>query len=541
MNKKIIAGSLVILLTATLVMSAVFFTAPRKVSAQASAVSCLMAAISAGPAPAAAAVSVPVFDAANLVPNVSAAGSSMGDCITNAILMPLARLLARMVLQKITASVVNWINGGNGTGQPSFVMNLSVHLQSVGDAAAIPFLNQIRTGLNSPFGSAIAYSLQNNYLQQSSMGGFLAANQCTLSKASPNINGFLAGDWSQGGVAAWLALTTENQNNPYTLYQAAQNQLGSNVTQAQTNRRQDLMQSGGFLSWCGGNTTPSIGSVNPTAPCTNPNGTPANAMTPGSVIHDYTQKALVSVGMDQLVAATDIDSAIGTIATALINNVLGQKGLFGTSQSSNTRAAFTLQMQTTPTDNQSSTASVTSLAQSVITQVGNYSAAWNSINAAANSASTNLTTIIHSCQDSGTVTAAQNALVSEVNPVLAQAQTALNTVATTQALATRAQSDAAAAASGTTVDSTTLANDTQQLASAPPSIADITDAQSNATVLGKATASPAGSLTVSGSTLIDQMNLISQNAVTIQNSAVCTPPPQSINNGYDNNNGNGGD
>jgi hypothetical protein len=527
---------------------------------------------------------VPVTSVASGEGSITAAGATLGSCVDDTILKPLARLAARIVLQQITASTINWITGKNGSGKASFVTNLSVNLQGVGDAVALPFINQIRTGFNSPFGSAISSALLINYNQQTSLAGFFSANQSTLPGSLQSQQAFLAGNWSQGGIPAWFALTTQCQNNPYCLYQASESQLGSNVGQAQTNRRQDLIQSQGFLSWCGTtaaadqtqsqasggyqacidqcnnasggytascadscatNFSQSGGSiggatsngVNPGASCTNSDGTPGNIQTPGSVIHDYTQKAVVGAGIDQLISAQDLDQALGAIALALVNQVLSGSGLLGAStpSSSSGRSVIT-QLQDYSASNASATASATSLAQSALTQLGNYTGAWNTIIASANTASASINALVTYCNAqakdpnaspsviTAQVNAAQTALATEITPILAQAQAALSSAAITKTLALKVQSEAAAmtsATAATTGAAGVLTADTQALAAAPPSVTDVVNAQANATVTGAAVASPSGSLTVSRGTLVDQTNLISTNATTLK--SVCTP------------------
>jgi len=121
---------------------------------------------------------------------------------------------------------------------------------------------------------------------------------------------------------------------------------------------------------------------------------------------------------------------------------------------------------------------------------------------------------------------AQTALTSEIAPVLAKAQAALNSASTTTALANQVKSDAIAATSATSatiISASTLSTDTKSLTATPPSITDVSNAQSNAAVTGAATASPAGSLTVSGGTLVDQMNLINTNAAAFDKSPCNLP------------------
>lgn len=578
MSTKPYVSALTVLLMVIVVAPASFLIAPQKASA--SALSCIGGLIGGlGASAVTTVVSVPVSNIPITTSSGSTAGSTASSCINDVILIPLARAAIRAMLQQMTASVINWITGRNGTGQPSFVMNLSVHLQSVGDATALAFINQTVSGFNSPFGPAIASSLQVNYLQSTSMAGFFSANMNTLAQSSPDINSYLAGNWSQGGVGSWFALTTQTQNNPYTLYQAAESQLGGAVAQSQANRRQDLVQSSGFLSWCGGDTTTasscvttsngscpqgcvpdgeaetgcSPSGVSPQAPCTNPDGTPAKASTPGSVIHDYTQKAVVNSGFEQLISSNDLDAALGAIMNALIGQVLGGvNGLLGTSAPSSSSAGrggiITSQLQTYAASNTNSSQSSTSLAQSTLSNIANYTTAWNTITAAANTASTTLDSLATFCltaahdaetnSDPSTgktpafvtastdqAAAARAVIPTSIIPVITQAQSALSAVAATQTFALRVQAESASASSVTTANTTaatTLAADIATLAAMPPSSVDVAGTQQNAQVFNGAQASPTGSLNVSGGSIVDQMNLIGANATALK-ASVCTP------------------
>lgn len=563
MNKATFIRGFALLLVIAFVAPLAFFSAPQRTSA--SALGCMGGAaaglLGIGGNAISTALSVPVN---SFVSNVFTGGTNVAtldSCITDTILIPLARAVIRQMLQQLTASVITWINGGNGTGQPSFVMNLGVHLQSVGDSAALSLITGAATAFNSPFGSAISASLRLNYLQQTSMAGFFAANQSTLSLVSPNINSFLAGNWSQGGTAAWLALTTQPQNNPYALYQSAMSQLGSNVAQAQQNRRQDLLQSNGFLSWCGGNTTSTSGScvavngscpagcvpdgyaptgcsgssISPQAPCTNPDGTPANAITPGSIIHDFTQQAVVNSGFQQLIASNDLDNALGAIVNALLKNVLGGTGLFGASQPpSGGGRSITSQLNNYKPDNTAVGSSATAIAQAALDRIAAYNSAWSTIGAAANTASSSVQALITFCNAAAAdtanasnqtfiaaataqVTEAQTALTTYINPVIVQAQAAPGLSSTTQAFALKVSLEAATASS-------TLGTDVQTLTGMPPTAADLASAQQDATASGGAQTNPDGSLVLvaNGASTVSRMNLLSTNAVNLE-TKVCTP------------------
>lgn len=584
MSKKSFTNVLVILLIFTLVVPVVFFSVPQQVSASESGVSCYGGIIGAISSLFNSAVSVPNNSSLEDMTTSQSAGATLGSCVNSMILIPMAQAAIKMFLQKMTGDVIKFINGSsNGTGQPSFVQNISVNLQGVGDAVAEPFINQIAQGaFNSPFGSAIAESLQNAYVRGTELSGFYAGNQCTLGQSSPDINSYLAGNWSQGGVGSWLALTTEPQNNPYMLDQAAQDQLGTLVSQAQASRQQDLLQSGGFLSWCGGgaptydpNTstnsgfTPTQNGFTTSATCFNKDGSPGYVETPGSIIAGYAQKAVVDSGFSQeyaqLISANQIDNALGTIVGAIFSQVMGGvNGILGSgAPQSSTRQALLTQLNTYTPDTTSIAVAAASMAQTVLNNIASYTTAWDTIASAANNASTSAASLASFCttaasaasnslelsssspptssvSSSATVsqnsnselttfiasataeaTAAQNAIQTEINPVITQAQNALSSVAPTQALVNKIQAEA-----GSVAGSSTLGTDIQTLTGMPPTASDIANAQQNAQVFGGATSSPLNtvSLTVTGGTLVDQMNLISTNSNRIRVRAICTLP-----------------
>ena len=189
--------------------------------------------------------------------NLAEASAETALYVNTYVLQPLAFVMSGNLLKLITASVIDFVIGKtNGTGAPQFVQNLQGNLQTVGDTQALAFFAQFGRNSNSPFASAITSSLRTNYLQNTSSAGFWDANKCTLSASSPNIDDYLKGDWSQGGTDAWFALTTQDQNNPYTLYQRSQNQLASVVTSATAARLAELNWGQGFLSWCSATVNP---------------------------------------------------------------------------------------------------------------------------------------------------------------------------------------------------------------------------------------------------------------------------------------------
>ena len=192
-----------------------------------------------------------IKNAASYVLDISNTAANVAKQIKSYVLDPIAFVVSGNLLKSITSSILGFVGGKNGTGKPLYVQNLQGYLQNVGDVQAYNFLGQFSRNSNSPFAGAISSSLRNNYLQDTSLAGFFAANKNTLGQASSNPSGFLAGNWSLGGVAAWFSLTTQCQNNPYCFFYTSQNQMARSVQGATSAKLAQLNWGQGFLSWCG--------------------------------------------------------------------------------------------------------------------------------------------------------------------------------------------------------------------------------------------------------------------------------------------------
>lgn len=187
-------------------------------------------------------------------------------------------------------------------------------------------------------------------------------------------------------------------------------------------------------------------------------------------------------------------------------------------------------------------------------RIAQYESAWNTIQASANAASTSVRSLADFCTAAVATatagadptlaafitaateqaTAAQTALTTKIAPVLAQAAAVTPIIATARAMVARVQCEAnvpdgasvSCDPSRPTVMTDSITNtyavDVQMLQSMPPTARDIANALQDAQNFGGAEASPAGSLNVSGSSLVDQTNLLSTNAEALKTS-VCTP------------------
>jgi hypothetical protein len=194
-------------------------------------------------------------------------------------------LIAKVAIQAITKSMVNWINSGFN-GSPAFVTNLDQNLLSVSDGVANSFFsalsNNTGNGVVSPFQNLVTQQLRNSYYStgRSSGGGY------DLNKFSNNPAGFLAGNFvANGGFNAWFAAVGNNSNNPYGAAYDAQNQLNAAVYQATTNRLNELNWGKGFMSWRGPCTSKAPAAA-ATSLSTADNCTQYSIKTPGSIVED---------------------------------------------------------------------------------------------------------------------------------------------------------------------------------------------------------------------------------------------------------------
>jgi len=276
-----------------------------------------------------------------------------------------ATLAAKQILHQITASVVNWINSGF-EGSPLFLTNPGAFFLDVADQVTGAFLatNGPLSSLCSPFAIDIRLSLA---LSQTSM-----VNQrytCTLGKiieaqkGGPDIivngqivrssqKGFLAGDFNQGGWPAFIALTTEQQNNPYSAFLKADADLRAQIINKQNVIRADINLGQGFMSWsdCKDISTEEGSTMIDVDPSvrkkTSKDGKPryqtCEVKTPGSVISGTLQKNL-NVPVTELELADDINAIVNALVTQMMKKMIGG-GLGSLSGNSGGGSSYTQQI-----------------------------------------------------------------------------------------------------------------------------------------------------------------------------------------------------
>ena len=252
----------------------------------------------------------------------------------------IARTLAKVALQQITSSVVNWINSGFN-GSPAFVQDPTSFFQNVADNAAGQYIKgSALSFLCSPFQLQIKIAIAKSYANR-------GAQSCTLTQITNNINGFMNGNFSAGGWGSLLQFTAVPTNNPYGAFAYASVGLSGSIAQAVGAKQNDLTLGGGFLSFqqksnCRQTANPPSSSINKSVTALDPGlNDSANQMytvcdlktaTPGRVIADALGATEKST-LDQLTLAKSFDEIISALISQLMTRTLqgGLSNLSGTS------------------------------------------------------------------------------------------------------------------------------------------------------------------------------------------------------------------
>lgn len=323
-----------------------------------------------------------------------------------------ATLIAKQILHQLTVSVINWINTGF-EGSPSFLTNPGAFFLDAADQVTGAFLatNGPLSALCSPFAIDIRLSLA---LSQTSLatqrytctvgkiieaqrnGPDIIINGKVVRSSKGSMDGFLGGDFGQGGWPAFIALTTEPQNNPYGAFLSAQSDLYARIGAQQNVIHADLQLGQGFMSWSdckdipGGTVDPNnadqvreadaitgYGSNPSIKTKNNKDGTmtyrECTTQTPGSVISNTLEKNL-NVPVTELELANNINAIINALMTKMVSTML-TKGLGSLSSGSSGNPAYTQEVITEINSSQAMESSASELRSTISTardQVAKY-------------------------------------------------------------------------------------------------------------------------------------------------------------------------
>lgn len=380
------------------------------------------------------------------------------------VLDPAAYSVGKVALHSLTKSVVNWINSGFN-GSPAFVQDLNSTLLQIGDAEAQRFATEFQNneGLaNVPWKDDIAQSVLTNYFRNTSNDGFYLNNPYTLDQISSDPQAFVRGDYSKGGLDAWMSVVLNPGNNPLALFQNTQNELSGRVAKKKGTEQTYLNWSGGFLSYRGDckqlNTpvassvlnfansasggTGAIASLNQAAQdCTD-----KPILTPGAVIADAANKYIVEQGADEYIAADEIGEVINVLLGQLIGNVLGSGGLAGVSKPSSGGGSSYIDRATSASAEPSagqfdlSTQFLTTVGQQIIT-LTQYKDDWQKIAAAATAAQKAVSGTVPgtTCSIVETILSTSQSEVGNVTSILTQLNDIKNKLTTSVATNPTAQ------------------------------------------------------------------------------------------------------
>ncbi len=233
--------------------------------------------------------------------------------------------LMKTVLKGVTSSILNWINSGF-QGSPAFVTDLDGFLLDVADQVAGDFIYGTELGfLCSPFELDVRIALSLQYQQSRDY-----QPQCTISEITDNIEGFLGGDFSQGGWPAWFELTQNPSSNPTGAVLAASTEMGIRLQNAEGKKLELLAANDFFLNleFCENADSAAGGKED------------CKTTTPGKIISDQLTFEL-QTGSLALIEADEINEIIGALFAQLAQQALtGAYGLLGMGGSSYEDTSF---------------------------------------------------------------------------------------------------------------------------------------------------------------------------------------------------------
>ncbi len=130
---------------------------------------------------------------------VSAVANTDQSVVTH-VLNSLAWMLAKVAIQSMTKSIVNWINSGFH-GSPAFATDLNQTLRGLADAAADQFFDSLESqagiDVRTPFRDQVTQAVRDSYYKESANG---IHHNYNLYQASDDPKAFLNGAVRQGRI-----------------------------------------------------------------------------------------------------------------------------------------------------------------------------------------------------------------------------------------------------------------------------------------------------------------------------------------------------
>ena len=161
-------------------------------------------------------------------------------------LKSIGRVVIKMLLQKLTTETVSWINGGY-EGSPLFIQDPGAFFRDIEKDQILKFTSEINDPVLYPFGKEFIKSTVSSFNNKFANNAQYSLNS-VIQKNNPAYNATtFSADFSQGGWAAWDALTQNPANNPLGFALIASNEIGKRIEDTTSLASGSLQQSGGYL------------------------------------------------------------------------------------------------------------------------------------------------------------------------------------------------------------------------------------------------------------------------------------------------------
>ncbi|MFC1801843.1 hypothetical protein ACFLY7_00150 [Patescibacteria group bacterium] len=271
---------------------------------------------------------------------IAAHSGTYKECILDGV----ANVAKQILLKKITASIVTWINS-DFEGQPSFVTDSDFTRDAFDETIGSFILGGDLAFLCSPFSIDVKLAL----LFQQSSGDYIP--KCTIQDITGNTDNAFAQLDEEWNWDTWRAMTTIDENNAYGAMLSASIRLNSKTTALTNKINNELNWSGGFRNietcdtvywhglwerWVSEEDWIDYFDVEYGTEWTIENAKPGKKIncqtrTPGKIVSDIASNSVWS-GIGQLEMADEFDEIIGALAGYLVRQILSEDGLLGASE-----------------------------------------------------------------------------------------------------------------------------------------------------------------------------------------------------------------
>ena len=274
--------------------------------------------------------------------NNSAMKKKLDDLAANdTCLKSIGRLIIRMLIQKLTLSTVNWINGGFD-GEPKFISDPGKYFSDIGKTEILGIGNELNNPTDYPFAKKFLQDEALSFKQKFADNAKYSFDKMTVDSHTQRLSTqeFQA-NFASGGWNAWDAMIQNEANNPMGFAVLAQNELAKRIQDKTGIAKESLQMSGGYLgvqkctdpvgvTKAEDNQAKRMGitSGNSALLASLDDGTGKNSprlcknwvtVTPGKMVADAATKTM-NYQSDALLNAQDLNDAIAAIMDSVLNH-----------------------------------------------------------------------------------------------------------------------------------------------------------------------------------------------------------------------------